>query len=207
MYAPRYAQNSNTQEILAFIREYGFATLVNQVEGKLWATHTPLLLNEEGTRITGHISKANKQWKGFSEKEEVLAIFQGPHTYVSPSWYDHENVPTWNYIAVHVYGTLRTLEGDALIKSLKGLVDKYEAHSEAPVTVEGMSSGYVEKEMKGLVAFEITITRMEASYKLSQNRDPKNHERIIRELKKRGDAQSMSVAEAMERNPNKPVSD
>jgi transcriptional regulator len=200
MYTPRYAQIQNTEEVHEFIRQNGFATLVSTVANKLCATHTPLHLNKEGTKLTGHIAKANTQWKGFSENTEVLAIFQGPHTYISSSWYDHENVPTWNYLAVHVYGTLRSIEGEELLQSLKELVNKYEAHSERPVTVEGMSRDYIEKEVRGLVAFEIAITKVESSYKLSQNRDKKNHENIVKELRKRGDAQSIEIAMAMEKS-------
>jgi transcriptional regulator len=203
MYTPRYAQNSNPEEINQFIRDHGFATLVNTVQGKLCATHTPLMLSKDGTKLTGHIARANPQWRGFVEGEQVLAIFQGPHSYISSSWYDHENVPTWNYLAVHVYGTLRVLEGDELLASLKELVDKYEAHSAHPVTLEGMTPAYVARETRALVAFEIMITSKEASYKLSQNRDQKNHENIRLELRKRGDPQSIAIADAMEKTANK----
>jgi transcriptional regulator len=127
----------------------------------------------------------------------VLAIFNGPHTYISSSWYDHENVPTWNYIAVHVYGTAKLLEGEALFNSIKELTAKYEQYSERPVSVETMNREYLEREMRGLVGFEITIDRIEAAYKLSQNRDKKNHDAIISQLEKRNDAQSLGIAEAM----------
>lgn len=203
MYTPPYARSPNTEEIHEFIRQYGFATLVTQSNAQLCATHTPLYLNREGTHLSGHIAKANPQWKAFDENQEVLAIFQGPHTYISSSWYDHENVPTWNYIAAHAYGTLRVLDHAETIQSLKHLVDKYEAHSAHPVTLEGMSPEYVEKEIRGLVAFEITITRLEAAYKLSQNRDARNHAQVIAQLKQRGDAQSMAVADAMQQYSNK----
>jgi len=203
MYTPPYARNHNTEEIRDFIRQHGFATLVAQGNAQLWATHTPLYLNREGTHLSGHIAKANPQWKAFGENPEVLAIFQGPHAYISSSWYDHENVPTWNYIAAHAYGTLRVLSHAETLQSLKQLVDQYEAHSAHPVTVEGMSPDYVEKEVRGLVAFEITITRLEAAYKLSQNRDAANHAQIIAQLRQRGDAQSMAVADAMQQYSNK----
>jgi transcriptional regulator len=150
--------------------------------------------------VTGHIAKANKQWRDFAKNEEVLAIFQGPHSYISSSWCDHENVPTWNYIAAHVYGTLRTIEGEELLSFLKQLTNKYEAFSERPVTVEGMSAAYLEREIHGLVAFEIKVSRIEANYKLSQNRDTKNHENIRKELQKRGDVQSIAIAEAMQKH-------
>jgi len=127
----------------------------------------------------------------------VLAIFSGPHTYISSSWYDHENVPTWNYVAVHIYGTLRVISDEELRASLKQLVDKYEKDSEKPARMENLSDKYLKHELMGIVGFEIAITRMEATNKLSQNRDAVNHQAIIQQLEKRGDAASLEVAGLM----------
>jgi len=133
----------------------------------------------------------------------VLAIFSGPHTYISSSWYDHENVPTWNYIAVHVMGKVRIVEEAALLESLKQLTDKYEKASACPVSVEKMSADLLRKNIPAIVGFEIVIEKMEASYKLSQNRDEENQRRIISHLEQRGDADSMKIALAMlELKPN-----
>jgi transcriptional regulator len=199
MYTPKLFQNTNEDDIKSFIRHNGFGILVSKAE-RLLATHIPLALSEDGTKLSTHLSRGNPQWKSFSNNEEVLAIFSGPHSYISSSWYDHENVPTWNYIAVHAYGTLRIIEGDELYQSLKVLVDKYEQASEKPVTVEGMSQDYVKKEMRGIVGLEISITKLEATYKLSQNRDKKNYQSIIHELEKKNEPQSSAVAEAMKKN-------
>jgi transcriptional regulator len=128
-----------------------------------------------------------------------MIIFPGPHAYVSSSWYDHENVPTWNYIAVHVYGKIKIIEGEELHAALKQLVDKYEKGSEHPVSIEKMSPEYVRQSIRGLIGFEIDITSIEASYKLSQNRDKKNYMNIINELEKRGDHDSKSVAAEMKK--------
>jgi transcriptional regulator len=200
MYTPRHFQNNDTESQKDFIRQNGFGILVNQSEDRLMATHLPLYLSEGGDKLFGHIARGNKQGKGFQNNTEVLAIFSGPHTYISSSWYDHENVPTWNYIAVHAYGTLSVIEGDALYNSLKLLVDKYEKYSEHPSTIEALSPGYVKKEMLGIIGFQIDITRMEATYKLSQNRDDKNHQAVITQLEKRNDEQSKQVADAMRKN-------
>jgi transcriptional regulator len=197
MYAPRIFQNTNDEEIKRFIRENGFAILVSQVDSRPWASHIPLELSEDGGQLFGHVSKANPQWRNFSEGAEVLAIFTGPHAYISSSWYDHENVPTWNYIAVHVYGNVRIIEGEALLQSLKRLVDKYEVNSASPVSVEKMSSQYLDKQLNGVTGFAISINEVHASYKLSQNRDTKNYDEVIRQLEKRTDAGSAGVAEAM----------
>jgi len=197
MYQHKYSVPQNNEQVLKFIHENGFGILVTIVDGKPWATHTPMILSSDQKTLSGHISKANIQWRTFND-QEVLAIFQGPHSYISSSWYDHENVPTWNYVIAHVYGKLKVLEGDKLLESLKHLVDKYEKNSKNPVSVEKMSQEYVMREMRGIAGFSIEITSIEASYKLSQNRDEKNYRAIIEQLKNRGDDQSLQIAREME---------
>ena len=197
MYISKLNRNENVEELHKFVRENGFAILISTVEGKPWATHIPLLLAADGKKLSGHIARGNKQWKEWNSESEVLAIFTGPHAYISSSWYDHENVPTWNYIAVHVYGKLKILSDHELLQSLKDLTDKYEKHSEQPVSVETMNPAYVKKEMLGIVGFEIEISKMEAAYKLSQNRDEKNHKKIVAELEKRNDPASSAIAHEM----------
>jgi transcriptional regulator len=197
MYTPKLFQITDPEAIRKFIRENGFGILVSQGDGQLFATHIPLLLSNDGTKLTGHVARGNRQWKTFEQAGEVLAIFSGPHAYISASWYDHENVSTWNYVAVHVYGTLRVQSNEELTASLKHLVDKYEKDSEKPVHVEDLSADYLKHALMGVVGFEIDIQKMEGSYKLSQNRDKVNHEVIVRELEKRGDAGSKEVAGLM----------
>lgn len=197
MYVPKQFHNNDASAIADFIRHHGFGILVSQSDNRMVATHIPLELSEDETKLRGHIARANPQWKNFANSGEVMVIFPGPHAYVSSSWYDHENVPTWNYIAVHVYGKIQIIEGDELYSALKKLVDKYEKTSEYPVSVEKMSPEYVRQSIKGLVGFEIEITSIEAAYKLSQNRDRKNYANIINELEKRGDHESRSVASEM----------
>ena len=200
MYIPRYYKIDNIEDVKSFIDKYGFAVLVSQFEGKPWATHIPLLLvRDENDRdiLFGHISKANSQWKDFDKNEEILAIFYGPHAYVSSSWYDHENVPTWNYVAVHVYGKIQIIEGDSLKRHLGKLVDKYESGMDNPVSVNKMSKEFVEREMRGIVGFEIVITEIQAAMKLSQNRDDKNFGRVITGLENQGDTNSVEIARRM----------
>ena len=186
MYIPNLYKNENQAEIEQFLHENGFAILVNQTNGKLWATHIPLILgtnsNDEKILI-GHISKLNPQAESFNQNDEVLAIFSGSHSYISSSWYDHENVPTWNYLAVHVYGKVRLHTYEESIESLNKLVNKYEAKSEKPIRIEDLSEKTM-REARGIVSFEIEITSIEAQKKLSQNRDDKNYQNIISELEK-----------------------
>ena len=200
MYVAKSNRNENPEELKQFVRENGFGILISQVEGRPWATHIPMVLSEDGSRLTGHVAKGNRQWKNFGNESEVLAVFSGPHAYVSSSWYDHENVPTWNYIAVHVSGKIRVIEGGELLESLKQLTDKYEKASECPVSVGRMSPEFLKVEINGIVAFEITIEKLEAAYKLSQNRDDKNHARIIEELERRNEDGSTRIAEAMKKD-------
>ncbi|MFN3968694.1 FMN-binding negative transcriptional regulator [Flavobacterium sp.] len=202
MYIPDLYKNENQEDIQNFLHQNGFAILVNQTNGKLWATHTPLILetNAEGKQIlVGHISKANPQSESFKNNDEVLAVFSGAHTYISSSWYDHENVPTWNYLAVHVYGKVKVYNHGEAINFLKKLVDKYEAKSEKPIRVENLSEKTM-REARGIVAFEIEITSIEAQKKLSQNRDDKNYQNIITELEKTNDNQAIAIANEMKKN-------
>ncbi len=200
MYIPHHFQNNNLDEVRDFIRKNSFGIMVNQTDGKLWATHIPLELetNIDGNEVLlGHISIANPQWKNFTNDANVLCIFSGANSYISSSWYDHENVPTWNYLAVHVYGTVKIIEGPALLFALKKLVDKYEANSPNPIKVENMSESFLNAHIKGVVGFEISINEVHSAAKLSQNRDKVNHDKIIEELNSNNDLGSTAIAQAM----------
>jgi transcriptional regulator len=201
MYIPDLYKNENQTEIEKLIHENGFAILVNQINGKLWATHIPLHLENKNEKqfLVGHVSKLNPQAESFKTNDDVLAIFSGSHSYISSSWYDHENVPTWNYLAVHVYGKLKLHSYEESIEALKRLVDKYEAKSKNPVRVENLSEKTM-REARGIVSFEIEITAIESVKKLSQNRDDKNYKNIISELEKTNDNQAIEVAKEMKKN-------
>lgn len=203
MYIPDINKNENQEEIEKFLHENSFGILVNQTNGKLWATHIPLELdtNQNGKQVLyGHIAKENPQWESFKDNDQILAIFSGPHAYISSSWYDHENVPTWNYIAVHIYGKIKIIEGEIVVEHLKKLVDKYEQNSENPVRVEDFSRKTM-MQTRGIVAFEIEIEDIQAKRKLSQNRDEKNYQNIILELEKTNDNQGIAVANEMKKCP------
>lgn len=199
MYIPKYFRKRDPEDVRDFIRQNSFGILVNTVDGKPWATHIPLILDkdEKGKDIlTGHISRANPQWKAFQDRD-VLVIFTGPHAYISSSWYDHENVPTWNYEAVHVYGKVRIVEGEKLHAMLKKMIDTYERGEKHPLSLDQLSTGFVEQEIKGIVGFEIAIEEIHAAEKLSQNRDDENKKRIIEALRRKGDQGSMAIMERM----------
>jgi transcriptional regulator len=187
-------------EVQEFIQKNAFATLYSQVDGKPWATHLPLFLEKKSVGkfiLHGHLAKANPQAKQLANLEEVLVVFHGPHAYISSSWYTHENVPTWNYLAVHVYGKARLIEGGELLHHLKSLVDQYETGRPNRVQVETMTPSYLEGQIRALVGFEIEIKEIHASAKLSQNRDDENYERIVQQLEQSSLASDQEVAEEM----------
>ena len=189
MYIPPKYRHEDPDAIRAFVRENAFGILVSSGARGPMATHIPmeLIRTSDGEWVLeGHLARANPQWKGLADGSEVLCIFNGPHAYVSSSWYREEEVPTWNYMAVHLSGTWKLQSEAQLHASLKRLVDRYEADSEHPVSMEGFSAPVL-RQIRGIVGFEICITAMEAAYKLSQGRE-EDHPRIREELEKRGGA-------------------
>lgn len=199
MFTPAHYRNEDINEIKNFLVNNSFGILVNQVDGKPWATHIPLELDVDSDGndvLVGHIAKVNPQWKYFEANTQVLCIFNGPHSYISSSWYKEEEVPTWNYIAVHVYGLLEIQTEEALLASLHKLVDKYEKDSKEPISIHDMSAKTM-RQIKGIVGFQIKITDIQATYKLSQGRE-QDHPKIITELEDR-DSGSKAVAKTMKK--------
>lgn len=199
MFIPNYFKNEDLEEVRDFMKKNSFGILITTNNNKIWGSHIPLELEKDlnGEEVIyGHIAKANFQWKDFKENDNVLLIFNGPHAYVSSSWYGHENVPTWNYIAVHVYGQLKVIEEEELRYSLKKLLDKYEAHMKSPIHMEDLSEKTM-RQIKGVVGFKVLISEIQAAYKLSQNRNNEDYHRIIGELKKT-DQLGKGVSEVME---------
>ncbi|HCR72544.1 MAG TPA: protease [Anaerolineae bacterium] len=197
MHIPKYYREEDKTKVIEFMKSNGFPAIVSHDGEKLLATHIPVHVIENGDgslKILGHMSRANPQWKSFGEQEVVL-VFQGAHTYISPRWYNHVNVPTWNYVMVHVYGKIKMLEGDDLHALLSQLVHVHER--ETGYSLEALPEDFVRKEMKGVAGFEMHVTKIDAAYKLSQNRDDESYENIVLELDKREDADSRKIAEEM----------
>ena len=199
MYIPKRYEEKDPETIHSFVRENSFAVLVTVQDGLPVATHIPLLMekNEQGRDIlVGHISSGNGQKHSLVNGAKVLAIFAGPHAYISPRWYTRINVPTWNYISVHIYGTLTVMEGDALRAALNRLVHNYEQHFPRPVHVDEIPEKELEADYRGVVGFQILVEEVQAAYKLSQNRDEGSYQQVIVELDK-GDEMAKAVAAEM----------
>lgn len=201
MHIVKYFREEDRGKILEFIRQNDFATLVAFEGEKPVASHLLMEFIEDGERlwINGHMSRANPLWKMFEKNPEVLVIFQGPHTYISPTWYNHVNVPTWNYQSVHVYGKPHIIvDPTETYGILKRLTDRYETTT--PYRLETLPQDFVEKEIRGVAAFQIEVTEIEANYKLSQNRDEESYRSIVTHLEKRTDDYSHEIAKAMRQN-------
>ncbi|MBL7814897.1 MAG: FMN-binding negative transcriptional regulator [Saprospiraceae bacterium] len=191
----------NHEEIMDFIKNNGFAILISvNTEGVPWATHIPIALEkntEDAYVLRGHVSKANPHAQLLLEGSQVLVIFQGAHAYISSSWYTHDNVSTWNYSAVHIYGKVRVLSDEALWSSVESLTAKYESHVESPKMMTSISPDFLRKEIRGIHGFEVSIDDIHAKAKLSQNRKDVDYGRIIEELEKTEDGQAHEVARQM----------
>ncbi|CAL8901712.1 transcriptional regulator (regulates paiA expression) [Bacillus pumilus] len=196
MHIPSFFQVKDMEEVKAFIQSHSFATVVTTMDGKPIATHIPVsfLQIEDSFVISGHMAIGNPQWKTLEENEQVLVIFQGPHAYISSSWYEKEAVPTWNYQAVHVYGKAKLLEKSELVKELTTMLETYESHREQPVLWHTLSDELLEKQMKGIVGFKIIIDEVQAAFKLSQNRHERDYAHIIEKLEAEGEVE---MAKAM----------
>lgn len=203
MYIPKYFQPSDMEEVRRFLLEARFAILVQVQDGQPVATHLPVeyCTGDEPDRdyIVAHMARANRQWRLLEASGSAMMIFQGPDAYISPAWYDHVNVPTWNYQAVHVRGKASLIEDrDEVYGILSRLMRRHESERECPVRFENYTASFLEKEVKGTVAFRLDVESIEANYKLSQNRNACDHARIIDELKAVGGDNELGVAQAMQ---------
>ena len=202
MYVSHFYREEDLKKVADFVREHDFATMVLSQDNIPVASH--LLMDFEtspdGTwLVSGHMARANKLWRAFDSAQEVLLIFGGPNTYISPTWYNHLNVPTWNYIAVHLYGAPRVIaSGPELEEILARLIKRYETQSD--YRMETLPADFREKEMRGIVGFQVKVTRVEANFKLSQNRNDEDHANVIQKLEARGDEQSLAIANEMKKN-------
>lgn len=197
MYLPKHFEEHDQAEILRFIEANAFGTLVTVESGVPFASHIPFLLEHgETLTLSGHLAKANPQWQHLAANPHALAMFQGAHAYVSPTWYEGAGVPTWNYTAVHVYGTVRVIrDADWLREKVERLSAQYEGGSET-----AWIPAYPDKMLEAIVGFEITVESLQAKYKLSQNRSTADQHNVIQALQTKGEDHASEVAAMMTRN-------
>ncbi len=192
LYVPKHFRIDDREALLAFVEKYAFGTLVSSGPGGLHVSHIPFVVDrgDDGSaRLLGHVARGNDQWGALEGAQHVAAIFQGPHAYVSPTWYaTHPSVPTWNYAVVHVHGKARLMDEAELHDLLMRLSATYEAPNAKPWRMSELPADYVSTMLKAIVGFEIEIERLEGKFKLSQNR-PAEVPRVVAALEKGGEPQ------------------
>lgn len=197
MYIPPFNRVEDRQAINAFVHAHGFATLITDNGGKPWASHLPVLLGESADgpgALRSHMARANEQWRHLAPDKEVLCIFSGPHAYISPSWYvEQHTVPTWNYAAVHVYGRPSIVDDAALKRIVFDTTEKYESSMPKPWTIP-LSEREIDGMLKAIVGFSIEITRVEAKFKLGQNRSQDDQDKMLNALQQATDVDSRQLA-------------
>jgi len=203
MYVPKEFSESDVPVLHRAMRELGFGTLVTAGEGGIIASHIPLLIEPEpapyGT-ICGHLARANPQTRSAAPEREALAIFLGPHTYISPSWYPTKAetgkvVPTWNYVAIHAYGRLRFVDDlERTIAHVTKLTQAREGKRAVPWAVSDAPADYIKGMARAIIGFELAITRLEGKWKMSQNRVAQDRAGVVEGLVREGGETSAAVA-------------
>lgn len=194
MYVPKHFAVDDRDALDAVICGNPFGLLIGALDGSPFATHLPFLL--DGDRLLSHFARGNPHWKSIDGRTEMLAVFSGPHAYVSPRWYESaQAVPTWNYVAVHVYGAPRVIEDAGMVRELLDrLVAEYEGDA---WSLDGQDADFRERMSRGIVAFEMPIQRIEGKFKLSQNRPEGDRYRVAAEFERSGDSMHGELAHLM----------
>ncbi|ALX48623.1 FMN-binding negative transcriptional regulator [Lentibacillus amyloliquefaciens] len=197
MYIPKHFEIKDEEVIYDIIEENSFATLFSQHQGHPYATHLPLILDKDKRYLYGHFAKPNKQWKDI-EEQEVLAVFQGPHCYISSSWYETDKaVPTWNYVSAHVYGKVDIIDGEEMMDSLHQMVLKYEDPNSS-YQWDQLDAHFLEGQAKGIVGFKIKIDKIEGKAKLSQNHSAERLKLVISQIEQSTSEDEREIASHMQ---------
>jgi transcriptional regulator len=204
MYIPNVNLVADQDELVSFMKQFSFATIITAKDNLPLATHLPFLVTVKDGRVilTSHFAKANGHWEDI-EKNKVLVIFSEPHAYISTKHYDKElNVPTWNYISIHAYGEGKLItETQKTIEMLEAMIDNYEISYRQQWN--NFPEEYKLKMSKGIVGFEILVTELQGKKKLSQNRTETEKQKIIDSLSKSNDTNEQLIAEYMKRAADK----
>ncbi|MHB1216084.1 MAG: FMN-binding negative transcriptional regulator [Thiobacillus sp.] len=200
MYIPEHFRETNPARISALIESHPFGMLVTAPEGVPYVSHLPFLFEcstgAQG-KLLGHMARANPQWQHFSTGREVLAVFQGPHAYVSPSWYASAGVPTWNYAVIHLRGTPRLIEGETELEALLEQLTRVH-ESPMPSPWEPKLTGERRAKLLNMImGFEIEVTDIQGKFKLSQNRPLEDQQNVVEELSLSSNQTDIAVAELM----------
>jgi transcriptional regulator len=201
MYIPTAFAETDRTTLHDFIERHSFGLLVSSVDGLPFATHLPFLLDRAAGphgALVGHMARANPQWQKAND-QTVLAIFSGPHAYISPTWYEAEQVvPTWNYTAVHAYGRLQIVEDQgAMLDIVRAMVGVYEQAMPRPWSFDP-SSTFAQRMLAQIVGFRIEIEKIEGKWKLNQNHPVERRRKVVRALRQQSDDNAQGVADLMQ---------
>lgn len=201
IYIPKHFAEQDTARLHALIRAENFGTLISNGAEGIEVSHLPFLLDAGRTVLRAHMARGNPQWQSLASGAEVVAVFHGPHHYISPAWYaNHPSVPTWNYAVVHVTGRPRLIEDSGQLETMvRDLVSHHEVLSHNPWRMD-LPADYQDKMISGIVGFEIDIARMEGKFKLSQNRLANDLPLVADALEKIGSDDALGVAALMREN-------
>ena len=206
MYTPASFKVDDQAQIEAFLRQHDFATVVSSPATGMVVTHVPLVVRRgsAGLVLVGHVARANAHWKLMDGAAESLAIFLGPHGYISPTWYaSGPAVPTWNYAAVHAYGRPRVVDDATFTRDLLAeLVARYETGPHA-WRMEDLPPTYSDARTSAIVAFELPVERLEAKFKLGQNRSAADQAGAIAGLQRQGSPEAVALAALMQDQMNR----
>ena len=203
MYIPKHYLTENEDEIIMFMQEYSFATIISLTNDKPYGTHLPFVIEKREDKIilTSHFAKANDQWKNI-ETKTVLVIFSEPHAYISPRYYEkQQNVPTWNYMSVHAYGQSKIITDQKFsFEILEKMIATYDP--EYKNQWDSLPQGYKTGMLNGIVPFEITVTELQGKKKLSQNKTANERQNIIQAFEKGTNSNEQIIAKLMKEKGN-----
>jgi len=201
VYIPKPFLVEDRKVIVAFMQQFDFAAVVSHSDTGFVASHVPVLIREVGSElhIVGHVARGNSHWRLMQSQAESMVIFQGPHAYVSPTWYAvSPAVPTWNYAVVHAYGAARVREDATFIAGVvEDLTRRYEDQREHPWSTQAVPGESYEKLLNAIVGFEISVSRCEAKFKLGQNRSVEDRAGTIAGLERESSPKALELAHFM----------
>jgi transcriptional regulator len=200
MYIPKHFEQNDARALWEFIDAHAFGTLLTLIGGRPFASHLPFLADREAGLLHCHVARANPQWLELAASPQALAIFAGPHGYVSPTWYAEQGgVPTWNYAVVHAHGAANVVDDiEHKRRHVEALASKYERSREAPWVPQ-----YDPRRLTGIVGIEIRIDKLEGKFKLSQNRSAADRAGVVAQLLASGREDDAALARLME-TPSSP---